>query len=199
MAEPMSGLPPRMRVRDAELMRALAHPLRAELLGYLMAVGPRTASECATAVGSTASNCSWHLRQLASWGLVERAEGGNGRDKPWRATQVGLDLGEFGGDPITQAAQQAVLGTNAANDQLLTQRFVQSVDELEPEWQQTSGMNTYALRVNAAELKELTEAIDALIRPYVATIRVEAPEDARPVHASWRAFPRIEADGKPSS
>ncbi|MFD1046589.1 ArsR family transcriptional regulator, partial [Kibdelosporangium lantanae] len=36
----------RMRVRDVELMRAMAHPLRAALLNYLMAVGPRTASEC---------------------------------------------------------------------------------------------------------------------------------------------------------
>ncbi|CAM3796183.1 helix-turn-helix transcriptional regulator [Kibdelosporangium persicum] len=195
----MAELPPRMRVRDVELMRALAHPLRAELLNYLMAVGPRTASECATAVGSTASNCSWHLRHLASLGLVERAEGGNGRDKPWRATQVGLDLGEFDGDATTRAAQLAVLGTTIAHEQSLTQRFVESVDALERDWQQVSGMNTYTLRVTAAELSELTAAMDALIRPYVAAIRKEAPPDARPVHASWRAFPRIEADPKPSS
>jgi hypothetical protein len=60
-------------------------------------------------------------------------------------------------------------------------------------------MNTYALEVNAAELADLTAAIDALLRPYVATIRKDAPPDARPVHASWRAFPRIDADGNPSS
>lgn len=195
----MTELPPRMRVRDAELMRALAHPLRAELLTYLMAVGPRTASECATAVGSTASNCSWHLRHLAGFGLVERADGGNSRDKPWRATPVGLDLGDFGEDPATRAAQLAVLGANTAIDGVLTQRFVDSADQLEPEWQRASGMNTYALSVNAAELADLTAAIDALLRPYVATIRQDAPPDARPVHASWRAFPRIEAGRKPSA
>jgi DNA-binding transcriptional ArsR family regulator len=195
----MAELPPRMRVRDVELMRALAHPLRSELLTYLMAVGPRTASECATAVGSTASNCSWHLRQLAGWGLVDRVEGGNAREKPWRATQVGLDFGNFAADPATQAAQLATVGTSVANDQLLTQRFVDSVDVLEPDWQNAAGMNTYALKVTATELTELTAAIDALLRPYVATIRTDAPPDARPVHASWRGFPRIEADGKPSS
>nr|WP_042196298.1 winged helix-turn-helix domain-containing protein [Kibdelosporangium sp. MJ126-NF4]CEL22529.1 Transcriptional regulator, ArsR family [Kibdelosporangium sp. MJ126-NF4]CTQ89385.1 Transcriptional regulator, ArsR family [Kibdelosporangium sp. MJ126-NF4] len=195
----MTELPARMRVRDAELMRALAHPLRAELLNHLMAVGSRTASECATAVGSTASNCSWHLRQLASWGLVERVEGGNSRDKPWRATQVGLDFGGYSPDPATQTAQIAVLGANVATDQILTQRFVDTIDLLEPEWRDTTGMNTYALRVTTAELEDLTAAIDALVRPYVATIRTDAPPGARPVHASWRAFPRIEADGKPSS
>jgi DNA-binding transcriptional ArsR family regulator len=196
---PMAELPPRMRVRDAELMRALAHPLRSELLTYLMAVGPRTASECATAVGSTASNCSWHLRQLANWNLVERVEGGNAREKPWRATQVGLDFGELGTDPATKAAQLAALGTSVANDQLMTQRFVDSVEQLETDWQDAAGMNTYALRVTAAELTSLSAAIDALIRPYVATIRSDAPPGAKPVHASWRAFPRIEADGNPSS
>src|SRR3954469_4042951 len=71
----MTELPPRRRVRDVELMRALAHPLRSAVLSYLMSVGPRTASECAEAVDSSPSNCSWHLRQLAQWGLVERAEG----------------------------------------------------------------------------------------------------------------------------
>ncbi|MBP2326123.1 DNA-binding transcriptional ArsR family regulator [Kibdelosporangium banguiense] len=195
----MAELPARMRVRDVELMRALAHPLRSELLTYLMSVGPRTASECATAVGSTASNCSWHLRQLGSWGLVERVDGANSRDKPWRATQVGLDFGDFTGDPATKAAHLATMGTSVANDQLLTQRFVDSIEVLEPEWQHVSGMNTYALKVTAAELEELSAAIDALIRPFVATIREDAPADARPVHASWRGFPRIEADGTPSA
>ena len=195
----MRELPPRMRVRDVELMRALAHPLRSELLTYLMAVGPRTASECATAVGSTASNCSWHLRQLAGWGLVERVESSNAREKPWRATQVGLDFGDFDTDPATKAAHLAAVGTTMANDQLLTQRFVDSLETLSPEWQNAGGMNTYALKVTAAELADLTAAIDALVRPYVATIRTAAPPDAQPVHASWRGFPRIEADGKPSS
>jgi DNA-binding transcriptional ArsR family regulator len=195
MTEP---LPPRMRVRDVELMRALAHPLRTALLNYLMAVGPRTASECAAAVDSTASNCSWHLRQLNSWGLVERVDATDGRERPWRATQVGLEFGEFAPDPSTQAAQMGVLAGSLANDQTLTQRFLDSVDTLEPAWQQAAALNMYALRVTVPELDQLNAAIDALIRPYIATIREDAPSDARPVHASWRAVPRVEADGKQS-
>jgi predicted ArsR family transcriptional regulator len=195
----MGELPARMKVRDVELMRALAHPLRSGLLMYLMSVGPRTASECAQAVGSTASNCSWHLRQLGEWGLVERVDGSNGREKPWRATQVGLDLGDFDADPAMKAAQLAALGTNVAHDQSLTQRFVDSLEQFDAEWQQVSGLSTYALNVTASELAELTAAIDKLIRPYVTTIRPDAPPDARPVHASWRGFPRVEADGKPST
>lgn len=195
----MAELPPRMRVRDVELMRALAHPLRSALMDYLLSVGPRTASECATAVDSTASNCSWHLRRLAKFGLVERVDAADGRERPWRATQVGLDFGHLAPEPSVRAAQLAVLGTNLGHDHVLTQRFVDTVAEIEPEWQNASAMNTYSLRVTAAELDELNTAIDALIRPYVSTIRKDPPPESRSVHASWRAFLRIEADGTPSS
>jgi hypothetical protein len=128
---------------------------------------------------------------------VERIEAADGRERPWRATHVGLNFGEFGDDPATRAAQLGILGASMANDQLLTQRFADSIDQLSPEWRNSAGLNDYALRISASELETLNAAIDALVRPYVATIRDDAPPDARPVHATWRAIPRIEADGKP--
>jgi DNA-binding transcriptional ArsR family regulator len=194
----MTELPPRKRVRDTELMRALAHPLRAALLDYLTAIGPRTASECAEAVDSSASNCSWHLRQLAQFGLVERTDGTDGRERPWRATQVGLELGELDPDPAVRGAQLAVVGTTLAQEQLLTQRFLDTADQLDTEWREAGALNAYGLTVTAEELKNLVKAVDALIRPYVSPIRTDAPAAARHVHVGFRAFLRIEADGKPS-
>lgn len=191
----MAELPPRRRVRDVELLRALAHPLRSALLSYLLSTGPRTASDCASAVGSSASNCSWHLRQLAQWGLVERVDATDGRERPWRAVPVGLEMGELEGSP----ERLAVVGTWLREEEVLAQRFLDIAEELAPEWQRSAAMNGYALRVTPAELEELTEAIDALVRPYVSTIRTDAPEGAESVHASWRAFRRIDADGRPSS
>ncbi|SFI58297.1 Helix-turn-helix domain-containing protein [Amycolatopsis sacchari] len=194
MGKSMTELPPRRRIRDAELMRALAHPLRSALLNYLLSVGPRTATECAAAVDSTASNCSWHLRQLAQWGLVERVEATDGRERPWRAIPVGLDVREA---PTPE--RKAVEATWLRQDDELTQRFMDTMDDLDPEWQQAAALNSYALRLTAEELDALNTKIDALVRPYVAPIRTEAPEDAKVVHASWRAFLRIEADGRPSA
>ncbi|HEV7646842.1 MAG TPA: helix-turn-helix domain-containing protein [Actinophytocola sp.] len=188
----MAELPPRRKVRDVELLSALAHPLRAALLRYLMAVGPRTASECADAVGSTASNCSWHLRQLAKFGLVEATGGGDGRQRPWQATVVGLDLGEFDDDPATRAAQLAVFGTSLGEEQKLTQRFFERIDELDPGWRRAGIFNGYTLALNAAELTELADKIDDLVRPYASTIREDPPPDARPVYAGFRAFVRLE-------
>ncbi|WP_342668801.1 hypothetical protein [Actinokineospora inagensis] len=50
-----------------------------------------------------------------------------------------------------------------------------------------------------AELTALSEDIEALVRPFVSTIREDAPADARLVHASWCGFLHIEADGNPGS
>ncbi|MGB3441949.1 MAG: helix-turn-helix domain-containing protein [Actinophytocola sp.] len=178
----------RHRVTDVELMTALAHPLRGELLRHLMAHGPRTASECAEVVGSTASNCSWHLRQLAKFGLVEPVDGGDGRQRPWRATIVGLELGELADDDTMRTAQLAVLGSALRQDQQLTQRFLDRNEEIPPEWRDAGALDSYALKVTPEELTGLAEKVDALLRPYVTTIREDAPPEARTVHAAFRAF-----------
>src|SRR4051812_6390942 len=82
--------PNRRRVTDIDALRTLAHPIRYRLLGHLMAVGPQTASQCAAVVSETASNCSYHLRELARFGLVERAdEAPDGRERPWQSTATG--------------------------------------------------------------------------------------------------------------
>ncbi|MEV6905193.1 helix-turn-helix domain-containing protein [Amycolatopsis sp. NPDC051372] len=195
----MAELPPRKRVDDAELLRALAHPLRSALLHHLMAVGARTASECAEAVGSTASNCSWHLRRLAQHGLVERADATDGRERPWRALQVGLDLGDPGDDPALNRAQLAVVGTQLAEEQDLTRRYLDALETLDPAWRAVGGFSSYTLQVTPAELDRLLQAVDALVRPYVGAIREDAPEDALPVHVGLRAFLRLGPDGEPVS
>jgi DNA-binding transcriptional ArsR family regulator len=182
---------PRHRVTDVELMTALAHPLRGRLLRQLMAVGPQTASECADAVGSTASNCSWHLRQLAKFGLVEPADGPDGRQRPWRATVVGLELGELAEDDATRTAQLAVLGGDLREDQQLTQRFLDRAEDLPPEWRHAGALDSYTLLLTPEELTALAAEVHALLRPYVAPLREGAPPAARPVHAVFRAFPRL--------
>jgi DNA-binding MarR family transcriptional regulator len=180
----------RHRVTDIALMSALAHPLRAGLLRYLMAVGPRTASECAEQVRSTASNCSWHLRQLAKFGLVEAVDGADGRQRPWRATVIGLELGELAEDPAMRTAQLAVLAGSLNEEQELTRRYLEA--DLPDEWRDAGVLDTYALTVTPAELAELAAAVDALIRPFVSTIRTDPPAGARPVHVGFRAFPRLD-------
>src|ERR1700744_2631296 len=83
----------RHRISDPTALRALAHPLRLALLDRLMSFGEQTAAQCAEAIGSTASNCSYHLRALARVGLVEPGSSSDRRERPWRGTRTGVLVG----------------------------------------------------------------------------------------------------------
>src|ERR1035437_6622354 len=74
------------RLTDPRALRAYAHPVRMALVGLLRTEGPLTATRAAGLLGEASGTCSFHLRQLAKYGLVEEAGGGPGREKPWRAT-----------------------------------------------------------------------------------------------------------------
>jgi DNA-binding transcriptional ArsR family regulator len=190
----MAELPQRRRVRDVEVMRAMAHPLRTSLLSYLMSVGPRTASECAAEVGSSPSNCSWHLRHLAGLGFIERVEGTDGRERPWRATEVGIDY-ETPTDPATLAAQTGLAAAQLADQQRVAQRYLDHRGSLASDWQSAGGFSRYGLRVTPDELTALTEAIDTMLRPYIAVIREDAPDGAAVVDVGLQALPRMDVDG----
>src|SRR5207244_3338301 len=70
------------RLTDPRALRAYAHPVRMALMGLLRTEGPLTATRAAELLGESSGTCSFHLRQLARYGLVEEAGGGTGREKP---------------------------------------------------------------------------------------------------------------------
>ena len=77
-----------VELRDPRALRALAHPIRIRLLGLLRREGPLTATEAGRRIDESSGSASYHLRQLARFGLVEDAAGGHGRERPWRATAL---------------------------------------------------------------------------------------------------------------
>jgi DNA-binding transcriptional ArsR family regulator len=176
-----SGLPERrLRITDPRALRALAHPLRLALLDRLMSFGEQTAAQCAEAVGSTASNCSYHMRILARVGLVEPGASADGRERPWRATATGLEFGpsDPAQSPSTAAAARALDELSLAREEDLTRRALAEHDGLPAAWQQAGTHSRYGLRITASELTQLVEDIDGLVRPYIALTRGEAPPDA---------------------
>ena len=84
---------PRLRqIQDAQLLRAMAHPLRIQLIGALRKDGPATASEMARRFGESSGSTSYHLRELEKYGFVEEAaERNRGRTKHWRAVDEGME------------------------------------------------------------------------------------------------------------
>jgi predicted ArsR family transcriptional regulator len=180
----------RVRLTDPRALRALAHPLRLALLDRLMSFGQQTAAQCATALGSTASNCSYHLRALARVGLVEPVRSTDGRERPWRATATGLEFGphDVEKSPASAAAALAVEELELAGHEELTRSALARHPDRPPEWRAAEAYHTYGLRVTASELRQLVEEIDRLVRPYIGATRGDAPEDAEIAHLRLLAF-----------
>src|ERR1700689_2447577 len=74
------------RLEGAKALRAYAHPVRMKLILALRTRGPLTATQAGRLLGESSGTCSFHLRQLAKYGLVEETGGGTGREKPWRGS-----------------------------------------------------------------------------------------------------------------
>ncbi|TDP99388.1 MULTISPECIES: ArsR/SmtB family transcription factor [unclassified Leifsonia] len=181
----------RTTVTDPRALRALAHPLRLALLDHLMSFGPRTASECAAVVGSTASNCSYHLRALAKVGLVEPVDAEDGRERPYRSSSTGLTFGRTEDPEFAIGAntvERALADRQVDDEAALVHRAIAQRDEQPIEWREASLLTGYALKLTPGELRELMQGLDALIRPYIALTRVDAPEGSDVVALHLNAF-----------
>jgi DNA-binding transcriptional ArsR family regulator len=188
----------RLEITDSKVLAALAHPLRVALLYQLNALGARTASQCAQALGETPANCSYHLRQLAKVGLVTREESGNGRERPWRSVYTGLDLSPPVDDPdpevmtAARAARASLANVEIEEHARLARQYLRLEQRVDPAWREAASGGSYALRLTSEELAALVEALDALIRPYIGLTRADPPDGAQPVHLDYKAFLRPE-------
>lgn len=146
-----------------------------------MSFGAQTATQCAKAVGSTTSNCSYHLRALSKVGLVEPMSSADRRERPWRATSTGLTYGPVDAERSPAAAGAALVldELSLARDEELTRQARRRHAGQPSQWRAAEVYHDYALKLTAAELAELTDQIDRLVRPYIAMIRQQAPEDAQ--------------------
>lgn len=181
----------RPNLADPAVLDALAHPVRLDVLGFLMSAGPATASECARAVGDTPSNCSYHVRVLARHGLVEPVESSDGRTRPWRATITGF-TNEV--DPEDQAGVDAMLAASLELDHHLAREHLRTRDTLPEPWRDTEVHAQFGLLVTPAELADVMARVDAVIRPYLASTRTDASEQAGHVHIGMTALPRPRFD-----
>ncbi|MEO6571352.1 MAG: winged helix-turn-helix domain-containing protein [Ilumatobacteraceae bacterium] len=192
----------RARVTDVDAMRALAHRHRYAIFMLLLSDGPRTATQCAEVVGATPSACSYHLRELARFGFVERvtprdeaddAEPVDGRRRPWRATASGFAFVTPTSDDTAGRHVHHALGfVGRAENERLACAFLEGFGDLDPAWQEASQSHAYGLSVTVEELVVLADAIDALLRPYRSPSRIDPPAGARVVHAVFEAFPRAD-------
>ena len=187
------GLPVRQLQRPEQL-RALAHPRRMQILDLLIADGPLTASQCATRLDDSAASCSYHLRQLARFGFVEEAEGGQGRNRPWRWVPVGNHIAATGSPAERSAAEALGAVIDARNiDRIRSSAARRATDP----WRESAMFSDWAIRMTEQELDELGEAISALLVPLQRrTYAGEAPPGSRLVDVLTYLMPRPDERGE---
>jgi predicted transcriptional regulator len=179
------------KLTDPRALRAYAHPVRMALVGLLRTEGPLTATRAAELLGESSGTCSFHLRQLARYGLVEEAGGGTGREKPWRATTTSTDWDAVQDTPETAAAA-GLLQTVIAEQyfgQLM--RWLEASRDEPSEWQEAAQLGDRILYVTADELAELGRRVREIIDEYFERqVRPELrPPGARLVTWLDIAFP----------
>ncbi len=184
----------RRTISDAASLKALAHPLRMDLLEILVLDGPRTATELAAELGSSPSNCSWHLRKLAEHGFVTEVPDAVGRRRPWQAASEGLVWGEGEEEPETSAAGHALTDL-MLNRELQRLRAAREVEQSEsPEWRAASTVAQASLWLTAEEAKEVSERMQELFLTHFDRLHApeRRPEGARLVSLVGWLVPRPE-------
>ena len=187
----------RTTLTDPKALRGYAHPLRMKLLGLLRVHGPLTATQAAAHLRESVPNCSFHLRQLAKYGLAERTPGTDGRERPWRPTAQVTSWDSGSEDPDLRAA--AAILESALLDQYLqrAQAFLARRDGETPQWRAATQFSDALVEVTAAELVDLLAKIDALLAAYEQrrTDPSTRPPGTRTISLIRMAIPADETSG----
>jgi DNA-binding transcriptional ArsR family regulator len=156
-----------VEITDPTAIRALAHPLRLDLLELLGASGPATAAQCGRVLGVSQASCSFHLRQLAKYGFVEDAgPGRDRRERQWRAAHARLSvrLGAAGDAAVRQHIES-----------LVVEREMQAIldysgrpEGADPEWQHKAGIVTAMVVLSPDDAVAIKEKLMEFLAPYVS-------------------------------
>lgn len=187
-------------LQDPRALRAYAHPTRMRLVGLLRTGGPCTATRAAEAIGESVASCSYHLRMLAKYGLVEQAEGGRGRQKPWRATARFTVWPEQAADP---AVAEAATALTVSAVELWFQRVrhaVETRDQLPADWRAAESFGDTTVHLTPAELAAVRARFRAVLDEYADrdTDPARRPAGARPVSVVDVAHVLREVPGEPT-
>lgn len=193
---------PALRTTDPAVMRALAHPLRIDILDLVDDLKEATASEIAARTGQTVANCSFHLRVLASAGLIERAEP-RGREKPWRSAHGRRDFRPAPEDPasVDQSTTLASIYVEREAARILdfladAPGALQNGPEAE-QWLDSITITTSRFWATAEEMAQLALDIQQLTDRFTGRRDdpSKRPEGARPGHLFAVANPELRPSG----
>jgi DNA-binding transcriptional ArsR family regulator len=180
---------------DSHALQVLAHPLRSRLLTALRVNGPATATALAEALQTNTGATSYHLRKLASVGLVEETDQGRGRERWWRAaTEMhGWTERDVAGDPDGAAAADWLRRYYL---HAFIERYEGWLDvqaEWPLDWRDVAGANDVVLRLTPVRLAAFQAEFEAMYERYRDGQAADDDPDQRVIQVYLYAFP-FEAD-----
>jgi Helix-turn-helix domain len=180
-----------LRIEDAPAMRALAHPLKWVLMDVLLTQGAATSTRCAQVTGESQATCSFHLRQLARYGLVEEAPSTSRKERPWRLTTVDQSWSRVQPDPQRTAAAAELERVFVQHEFTTLMRWVRTASAYGDNWQQASMRAGAIAWLTADELAGLRDQIEALMLAYRdrVTDPAKRPDGSRLVRLFAAAYP----------
>lgn len=189
---------PEGRVADLDGLKALAHPLRMQIIEVLSTYGEQTASGLADRLGESSGATSYHLRQLEKHGYVrEVADRGTGRERWWERVPGPIHLGspELEGSQAGRAASRVIMREWLHHREAGVRAIVEGgVDVLSPEWREALAMQSASVHVTAAQLESLNEAVTTLILDFAREHRGQRVPGSRPVHLQYYGYPVLDGE-----
>jgi predicted ArsR family transcriptional regulator len=193
--------PPAMS--DPRALRAVAHPTRSRILSELSASGSARATDLARELGIPANQASFHLRQLAKYGLVEEApeEARDRRDRVWRATA------EHGYTVNLKAMRESSGGAAAADIYVdhveawatyLLRRALRGTGETAPAPEDRRSINDTAIRLTPEELTEFTTELEEMLDRWTDRTRDRSvPRRTYSYFSIVQPYPPLDAEATP--
>jgi DNA-binding MarR family transcriptional regulator len=199
--EPGSGRSgQRWRILDDPVaIRALAHPLRHDLMSIIGRLGRATTADAARELGISHGLASHHLHQLAKYGFVEQVEGKDHRERPWRLVATSYNWSR---------ARDTAEGLMAVDvlEQLIAEQALEAFVDWQqrrknwPEkWRKHAGVGHSNVYLTQAEFADLATAFEALLMRYITERPIDdvasRPEGSVPVSFTLFAVPGTEPPG----
>jgi DNA-binding transcriptional ArsR family regulator len=176
-------------IDDAQLLRAMAHPLRLRLIGTLTKDGPATASELARRLGESSGSTSYHLRVLAKYHFIEDDPGRNhGRERWWRAVDEGLEWTLDTDDRGLLEADRALGRQLIGEYQRRLERWHDEIPDWDRSWRAASTGGDRFYELTPAELRVLVDEVMAILDRYEDR-RKRRTDDTERVTVLFHAFP----------
>lgn len=166
---------PDRRYATREQLRALAHPVRLEIMTRVGRRGTARAADIAEDLGIPANSVSYHLRTLARGGVIEEAPDAarDRRDRVWRLVQHSFEHGrrsgndprEMDGDYLAASAAMSTAGIDWFREawmrNLAHHRDRFPGDSGDPGFGSLQAMD---LRMSAAQAEEFVRRVTGIIQ-----------------------------------